>query len=55
MLKGFGIIALFLAAEAAFLLHAALPSGIPASSPRGAVAAPSPQAAVRPCAGTTRC
>ena len=33
MLKGFGIIALCLAAEAAFLFHAALPSGIPAGPP----------------------
>jgi hypothetical protein len=70
MLKGFGIIALCLAAEAAFLFHAALPAGIPPSTPRaGAAVDPlvrvamppastsgGSRAAVAPCAvGTTRC
>ncbi|MFL5263282.1 MAG: hypothetical protein ACJ79R_12940 [Anaeromyxobacteraceae bacterium] len=35
MVKGFGLVALFLATEAAFLFHVALPAGIPASAPRG--------------------
>jgi hypothetical protein len=35
MVKGFGFVALFLAAEGAFLFHVALPAGIPPNPPRG--------------------
>jgi hypothetical protein len=33
MLKGIGLVALLLSLEGAFLLHVALPSGIPARAP----------------------
>ena len=36
MLKGIGLVVLFLAIEGAFLLHVALPSGIPERAPAGA-------------------
>jgi hypothetical protein len=66
MVKGFGIIALFLAGEAAFLFHAALPATAHAGAPRGGAAvAPTvrgaqapPRAARAPCpcpCEATRC